>query len=310
MRSGETPVSGGVAIDVADAFNRGGGTSRNREEDTRIQVEDRLRWERGGWSLQAGIEARYEKNYSLSEDNYNGTFDFASLHDYCYATDFLGVNCEPTLRIVEDATARRVVPTYVNGRGETVAITGRPDTFTLTSGNGELDITEMAVESYFQADRGFGERASLRLGVRYEATNYSLDYLRFDPTVNVQYRLFPDTIVSIGSQLRFRDFRDYVRLIRNDGSTYQKQLSISSPSFPDPFLGGQVTIDERRTSLYRLDPYYRSPYSFNPQVNLTQQLRGGLRAVALLQHELRVPAAAHAQYQRALPGHGRCRPQS
>ena len=230
-----------------------------------------------GWSLQAGFEGRYEKNYSLSEDNYNGTFDFASLHDYCYATDFLGVNCEPTLRIVADATARRVVPTYVNGRGETVAITGHPDTFTLTSGNGELDITEMAVESYIQADRGFGDRASLRLGVRYEATNYSLDYLRFDPTVNVQYRLFPDTIVSVGSQLRFRDFRDHVRLIRNDGSTYQKQLSISSPSFPDPFLGGRVTIDERRTSLYQLDPDYLSPYSFNPQVNLTQQLRGGLR---------------------------------
>ena len=273
----ETPLSEGVAINVADAFNRGGGTSRNREEETRIQVEDRLRWQRGEWSLQAGFEARYEKNYSLSEDNYNGTFDFASLHDYCYATGFLGVNCEPTLRIVEDATARRGVPAYVNGRGEIVVITGRPDTFTLTSGNGELGITEMAVESYLQADRAFAERASLRLGVRYEATNYSLDYLRFDPTVNVQYQLFPDTIVSVGSQLRFRDFRDHVRLIRNDGSTYQKQLSISSPSFPDPFLGGEVTLDERRTSLYQLDPDYRSPYSFNPQVNLTQQLRGGLR---------------------------------
>ena len=275
--SRETPVSEGLAIDVADAFNRGGGTSRNLDEDTRIQVEDRLRWQRGEWSLQAGFEARYEKNYSLSEDNYNGTFDFASLHDYCYATGFFGVNCEPTLRIVEDAQGGRVAPTYVNGRGETVAITGFPDTFTLTSGNGELDIAEVGVESYVQADRGFGERASLRLGLRYEATNYSMDYLRFDPTVNVQYRLLPDTIVSMGTQLRFRDFRDHVRLIRNDGSTYQKQLSISSPSFPDPFRGGEVTIDERRTSLYQLDPDYLSPYSFNPQLNLTQQLRGGLR---------------------------------
>ena len=105
-----------------------------------------------------------------------------------------------------------------------------------------------------QADREFGEQASLRLGLRYEATNYSVDYLRFDPTVNLQYRLFDDTIVSVGSRVRFRDFRDHVRLIRNDGSTYQKQLSISSPSFPDPFQGGRAIIDERRTSLYRLDP--------------------------------------------------------
>ena len=275
--SSATPVSDGVAIDVADAFNRGGGTRRNLDEETRIQVEDRLRWQRRDWSFQAGFEARYDRNYSLSEDNYNGTFDFASLHDFCGATGFAGVNCDPTRRIVEEARGRGAAPAYVNGRGETVAITGLPTTFTLTSGNGELDITELGVESYLQADREFGERASLRLGLRYEATNYSVDYLRFDPTVNLQYRLFDDTIVSVGSQVRFRDFRDHVRLIRNDGATYQKQLSISSPSFPDPFQGGRVTIDERRTSLYRLDPDYRSPYSVNPQFNVTQQLRGGLR---------------------------------
>ena len=271
------PVSEGVAIDVADAFNRGGGTRRNLDEETRIQVEDRLRWQRRGWSFQAGFEARYDRNYSLSEDNYNGTFDFASLYDYCGATGFAGVNCDPTRHIVEEARGRGVAPTYLNGRGETVEITGLPTTFTLTSGNGELDITELGVESYVQADREFGEQASLRLGLRYEATNYSVDYLRFDPTVNLQYRLFDDTIVSVGSRVRFRDFRDHVRLIRNDGSTYQKQLSISSPSFPDPFQGGRAIIDERRTSLYRLDPDYRSPYSVNPQFNVTQQLPGGLR---------------------------------
>ena len=275
--SSATPVTEGVAIDVADAFNRGGGTRRNLNEETRIQVEDRLRWQRRGWSFQAGFEARYDRNYSLSEDNYNGTFDFASLHDYCGATGFAGVNCDPTRRIVEEARGRGVAPAYLNGRGETVEISGLPTTYTLTSGNGELNITELGVESYVQADREFGEQASLRLGLRYEATNYSVDYLRFDPTVNLQYRLFDDTIVSVGSRVRFRDFRDHVRLIRNDGSTYQKQLSISSPSFPDPFQGGRATIDERRTSLYRLAPGYESPYSVNPQFNVTQQLPGGLR---------------------------------
>ena len=301
--SSAAPVFDGVAIDVADAFNRGGGTRRNRDEETGIQVEDRLRWQRRGWSFQAGFEARYDRNTSLSEDNYNGTFDFASLHDYCGATGFAGVNCDPTRRIVDDALARGVVPTYLNGRGETVAITGLPTTFTLTTGNGELDITELGVESYVQADREFGERASLRLGLRYEATNYSVDYLRADPTVNLQYRLFDDTIVSLGSQVRFRDFRDHVRLIRNDGSTYQKQLSISSPSFPDPFQGGQATIDERHTSLYRLDPDYQSAYSVNPQFNLTQQLAGGLRLSGVVSDELRVSPAAHPEHQRAVSGH-------
>ena len=275
--SREEPVSEGLAIDVADAFNRGGGTGRNRDDQTRIQVEDRLRWERSGWSLEAGFETWYERNFSVSEDNYNGTFDFASLHDYCGATGFVGVNCQATQAIVEEARALGIAPTYVNARGQVVEITGIPTTFTQTSGNGELDIAEVGIESFIQADRGFGEQASLRLGARYEATNHSVNFFRLSPTVNLQYRLFEDTIISAGSQLNFRDFRDYVRLIRNDGSIYQKQLFISSPSFPDPFLGGAVTIDPRRTSLYRLDPEYQAPFSVNPQVSVTQQLRGGLR---------------------------------
>ena len=65
--------------------------------------------------------------------------------------------------------------------GDGSGITGAPATFTQTSGNGELDIAEAAVESFIQADRGFGERASLRLGLRYEATNHSVDYLRMKP---------------------------------------------------------------------------------------------------------------------------------
>ena len=46
---------------------------------------------------------------------------------------------------------------------------------------------------------------------------------------------------------------------------------------PGSVSGGRAIIDERRTSLYRLDPDYRSPYSVNPQFNVTQQLPGGLR---------------------------------
>ena len=110
-----------------------------------------MRWERRGWSMQAGLEERYTRRYSLSEDNYNGTFDFASLHDYCLATGLSGVNCEPTRRIVDDARARGAAPTYVNGRGEAVEITGAPATFTQTSGNGELDIAEAAFESFFES---------------------------------------------------------------------------------------------------------------------------------------------------------------
>ena len=273
----EVPVSEGVAIDVADAFNRGGGTNRSLDEQTRFQIEDRLRWQRGSWSFEAGAEGWYEKQHTVFENNFNGTFDFASLHDYCQATGFVGTNCLPTLDLVSAAVAAGLPTTYQNGAGERVEITGLPTTFTQTSGNAVLDLDEVGMESFLQADRSFGDTASLRLGVRYEATTHSLNYWRLSPTVNGQYRLFEDTIVSFGARVSFRDFQDYGTLIRNDGGAHQRQLSISSPSFPDPFVGGTVSVDENRSSLYVLDPDYRAPVSFDPQVNVTQQLRGGLR---------------------------------
>src|SRR5690606_21370608 len=101
----EVPVSGGVAIDVADAFNGGGGARRGADEETAFQVENTLRWERGPWNFRFGVEAAHRRSTRLTEDNYNGVFEFASLHDYCHATGFAGVNCQETRNIVETAEA-------------------------------------------------------------------------------------------------------------------------------------------------------------------------------------------------------------
>ena len=54
-------------------------------------------------------------------------------------------------------------------------------------------------------------------------------------------------------------------------------VSISSPSFPDPFQGGSVAVDETQASRWRLDPAYRSPYTLSPQVSLTQHVPGNVR---------------------------------
>jgi hypothetical protein len=275
--SREVPVRDGVAIDVADAFRGGGGTNRSSDDALSFRVDDNLRWQRGVWSFQWNGQLRYNTRRSIDEGNYNGTFEFASLHDYCRATSFAGANCAETERIVTEALAQGVTPVYLDARGRAAAITGVATTFTRASGNAELDFSEVSFNTNVQADRRFGEAASLRLGLRYDGTNHSRDFLRVNPTVNFQYRLSERTLVSAGSQVSFADFRDYERLLRNDGATYTTELSISSPSFPDPFQGGTVEVGEDTASLWRLDPNYRSPYSINPQVSVTQQMPGDLR---------------------------------
>jgi hypothetical protein len=271
------PLRDGFAIDVADAFMSGGGTARSQTEDLSLRLDDNLRWSRGTWTLRWEGQIQYRKRRTIDQDNYNGTFEFASLHDYCAATGFVGANCAETARLVSEALAQGTTPVSLDARGQPVPITGRPTTFTQAFGNADLTFSQTSFDTSVQADKRLGENASLGLGLQYTATNHSLDYSRVNPTMNVQVRLTPSTIVSAGVRVAFQDFNDRERLLRNDGSTYETELSISSPSFPDPFQGGVVETDSRTASLWMLDPAYESPYSTSPQVSLTQDLSEQLR---------------------------------
>jgi hypothetical protein len=271
------PLREGFAINVADAFDGGGGTSHSNNQEVSFRVDDTLRLQRGTWNFELGGALQYGHERNVDQDNYNGTFEFASLHDYCLATGLIGASCADTGRVVAAARAGGVAPTYLDARGREAEITGVPVTFTQAFGNAELEFSEVGFNMYAQADRRFGRTASLRLGLRYEGTNHSRDFLRVNPTANFQYRLTPGTLVSAGGQLSFADFTDYERLLRNDGSTYETELFISSPSFPDPFAGGTVVIGAQTRSLWTLDPVYRPPYTFSRQLSVTQEIPGDVR---------------------------------
>ena len=271
------PLREGFAINVADAFDGGGGTSHSNNQEVSFRVDDTLRLQRGPWNVELGGTLQYGRERNVDQDNYNGTFEFASLHDYCLATGLVGASCANTTQVVAAARTGGGVPTYLDARGRVAEITGVPVTFTQAFGNAELEFSEVGFNTHVQADRRFGRTASLRLGLRYQGTNHSRDFLRINPTANFQYRLTPGTLVSVGGQLSFADFTDYERLLRNDGSTYETELFISSPSFPDPFAGGAVVIGEQTRSLWTLDRDYRPPYTFNRQLSVTQEIPGDVR---------------------------------
>jgi hypothetical protein len=113
--SKEVPVQEGFAIDVADAFQGGGGTSRGDSDTFTVRLDNDLRLERAGWNLRWGGRLQYDRERNIDRDNFNGTFEFASLHDYCLATGLTGVNCAGTQQIVNAAAAQGIVPTYSPG---------------------------------------------------------------------------------------------------------------------------------------------------------------------------------------------------
>jgi hypothetical protein len=276
-RARDVPVRAGFAIDVADAFEGGGGTNRSEDDTLALTLEDTLRLERGVWNLEIGGELGYERRRSVDRDNFNGTFEFASLHDYCLATGLAGVLCADTAGLVAVAAAAGVTPVALDARGRPVEITGVPTTFTQAFGNADLTIRETSFNAYLQADRRFGERSSLRLGLRYRATTHSRDFRTLEPTAYAQFRVTPGTLLGVGARIGFDDFRDHERLLRNDGATHETELSISAPSFPDPFRGGTVEFGAETASLWLLDQAYRAPYSLAPSLSLTQELPGRVR---------------------------------
>ena len=54
-----------------------------------------LRWQASRkLKLTMAGEMNYHKSHNDSRNNYLGTYQFAGLHDYCYAENFPGTNCE------------------------------------------------------------------------------------------------------------------------------------------------------------------------------------------------------------------------
>jgi hypothetical protein len=89
--SSTIPITNAVAINVSDAFNGGGAPNRNSSRTVDYQVGNRVQLQatRQLTPTIAG-EANYHDSHSDSQNNYLGTYTFASLHDYCYAENFRG----------------------------------------------------------------------------------------------------------------------------------------------------------------------------------------------------------------------------
>src|SRR5262249_17450452 len=73
------PITEAVAINVLDAFNRGGGQNRTRRRGTTYNFGNTIRWTvKPTVNLQFGTDFTDNKQYSSAEGNYLGVFTFSS----------------------------------------------------------------------------------------------------------------------------------------------------------------------------------------------------------------------------------------
>ncbi|MBI4474646.1 MAG: TonB-dependent receptor [Acidobacteria bacterium] len=233
-----TPRTVGVAINVLDAFSEGGAQNRNNDRNKNWEFGNALSYASRRLQLKTGFQGNYRDQYSFSENNFQGTFTFSSLADY---------------------------------------LAGRPITYTVTRGNPLLEVSQFEAGAFLQTDWTLHPRFSLSVGVRYDAQTNLSDYNNFDPRVGFAFKVNNNTILRGGGGLYHQRFNigQTETLLRADGDR-QQQYVVRTPSYPDPFLSGTVTMIPPSSIRIKAEDL-AAPYTTTSSMSIERTFKSGLR---------------------------------
>jgi len=232
----QTPLTNGVAINVLDSFFGGGAQNRSNSKNRTYEFGDLLIWTHPKVTFKSGFQGNYIDNHNVSENNFIGVFTFSSLSDY---------------------------------------LADRPATFTQTTGNPLLDLTQFELGTFVQTDWKLKPQLTLSAGLRYEAQTNLSDYNNFDPRFGFAYQITKTTVIRGGGGVFHQrlNVNNVDQLIRLDG-TRQQQIVIRNPSYPNPFLGGSASLFP--TSLRVRAEDLAAPYNMNSSITLEQKVSNSL----------------------------------
>lgn len=208
-------ITQGVAINVADGFEGGGATDHNQVssgtatlQSLFIRTADRL-------TTKAGVDLSRRRSRSLTENAFNGLFEFASLEDF---------------------------------------IAGRATTYTVSIGDPLLPLTHVEGAVFAQNDVRVSNRLTLMFGLRYEAQSHLDDWNNVDPRFGYAYALNDSTVLRGGIGLFHERLTAAIveRLLRLDGIR-QQEIVVTGPSYPNPFLAGTALPSSVRVASPQLE---------------------------------------------------------
>ena len=232
------PVNSGVALSVTDAFNGGGGLNSNEGTARTASVNSLLIRATNWGTLKAGVDYQHYTDRSLTEDGFNGEFEFSSLEDF---------------------------------------IAGVPTTYTVSAGDPLLEYNQVQTSVFLQNDVRVSNRLTLMFGLRYEAQTNIDDWNNLDPRFGYAFALDDSTVVRGGVGLfHNRLFTDTVEgLLRLDG-TRQAEIVVRNPSFPDPFTSGEVEVIPPSSIRVR-SPDLETQSELRSQISLERRLPGNVQ---------------------------------
>jgi hypothetical protein len=194
-RNTQTPQTIGVAVNVLDSFNSGGGQNKSSSRNKTSEFGNLLMYSGSKWTMKVGSQGLVRRNHSLSENNFIGTWTFSSLADY---------------------------------------LAGRPLQFTRNTGDPLLDVNQFEIAAFMQSDYKVSNKFNLSFGVRYEDQTNISEHNNFDPRGGFAYQLGKTTVLRGGVGVFHDRFSQNAveQLLRLDG-TRQLQIIVRNPTtFP------------------------------------------------------------------------------
>jgi len=206
-------------------------------------VQDTATYIRGRHSFLFGATLGNEWSNVFEAANFGGTFEFSSLDQY-----------------------RNVVQNQV----------GSPDLFQVNQGDPRVSYLEQQISGFAQDTLRALPNLSLTLGLRYDWQQTLDSRKNFAPRLAVAFTPGKRrrTVLRGGAGIFYDNLprSDTEDALLLDGMRV-REIDISYPSYPDPFLGGQVTSPP--PSITRVATVARSPYLIQASAAVEEEISRG-----------------------------------
>lgn len=236
--------TGDARIVVLDAFTGGGGQTDRRTTENHVQLNEILSWNHGKHFVRGGLNIPDISRRGFSDrTNFGGTFSFSTL------TDFLN---------------------------------NRPFLFSIIRGDGHLAFLQKDFGLFVQDNILVRTNLSVGVGLRYDRQSYLGDNNNLAPRLSFAYA--PDkkrkTVLRGGAGIFYdrTGIGPIADRLRFDGQRL-REVSISSPGYPDPFASG-ATLTNQPSTIVRFAPEIREPYVIQSGFGIERQLTKSMTATA------------------------------
>ncbi len=277
-RSDQQANTIGLAINVLDSFNGGGSTCcPNVSNSDSIEYQDYLTITLKKHTIKGGIQFEYEKIHDLSGSNFNGTYVFSSLPQYSAA-----------LTAFNNPSARQCDPSAPINLPDG-SINPCATQFTINQGNPLIDYSMFRGSWFVTNDYRMRQSLTVSFGLRHEFQTHLVDKLNFAPRAGIAWSPFKSrkTTIRGGMGIFFDRLNsgNYENTLRFDGVRQQSYIIRTAIFNPNNPLGAgqQRTVQSQTRRI--LDPDLNSPYSFNINLSVEQQLPKGLVASLSYLHD-------------------------